>query len=414
VKRARPAPGHGEEKPRVAVVFQRFGPYHLARLTAAFEALDIVGIELSATDRTYAWEATNTRPPSFERHVVSPDIDRETVFGMTRKVWRALSVADPQAVAIAGWSHPGSLAALLWCSQRRIPAIVMSDSAEGDSVRRPWRELIKQHVLSLFSAGLVAAEPHARYLEGLGVPSDAIFDGLDVVDNAHFALGAAAAQANHGALRARYGLPQQYFLVSSRMIAKKNLFAVIEAYKLYRDAAGPDAWHLVMLGDGRLMPALRDAARRAGLDADVHFPGFQQYGDLPAFYGLAGAFILASTTEQWGLVVNEAMAAGLPVIVSERCGCCHALVQQGKNGFSFDPADPKQLAGYMRRVTDDPLLAASMGRSGQATIAQWSPLRFAVNLAAAVARARTHPSDRSFRGVCLLALLLFRRERPDD
>jgi glycosyltransferase involved in cell wall biosynthesis len=77
----------------------------------------------------------------------------------------------------------------------------------------------------------------------------------------------------------------------------------------------------------------------------VHLPGFKQYDELPVYYALAKAFVHASTTEQWGLVVNEAIASGLPVIVSERCGCVPELVQD--NGFTFDPMNDDELAARL-------------------------------------------------------------------
>ena len=80
---------------------------------------------------------------------------------------------------------------------------------------------------------------------------------------------------------------------------------------------------------------------------DVLLPGFKQYPELPLYYGLAGAFVLPSLTEPWGLVVNEAMAAGLPVVVSDRCGCASDLVRPGENGFAFDPCDIEQLAALL-------------------------------------------------------------------
>ena len=83
----------------------------------------------------------------------------------------------------------------------------------------------------------------------------------------------------------------------------------------------------------------------------MHLPGFKQYDELPVYYGLASAFVHASTTEQWGLVVNEAMASGLPVLVSNRCGCATDLVQEGRNGFTFDPSNVEQLAQLMLKIS---------------------------------------------------------------
>ncbi len=106
---------------------------------------------------------------------------------------------------------------------------------------------------------------------------------------------------------------------------------------------------------------------------------------------MAGAFVHASTTEQWGLVVNEAMAAGLPVLVSERCGCAPDLVRDGVNGFTFDPYDPGQLADLMLKVSSDQCDRLAMGRASQEIIKDWGPERFADGLMQAVAVARSRP-----------------------
>ncbi|BCP53481.1 hexosyltransferase [Kaistia sp. 32K] len=398
---------------RVAVVFQRFGPYHVSRLDAAGRYMNLTGIELSGTDRTYAWASTEGLG-DFPRLVVSADIDAEPVRTMYGKVSAALASAQPDVVAIAGWSHPAALAALLWCSRHGRRAIVMSDSAEQDSRRRPWRESIKRQIVSLYGAALVGGETHRRYLVALGLRENAIFDGLDVIDNAHFAEGASQVRATAPKSRKQLGLPGRYFLVSSRMIAKKNLFAVLEAYRDYRDMAGGLPWDLVMLGDGRLLTDLRATVAELGLSAQVHFPGFRQYADLPAYYGLAGAFILASSTEQWGLVVNEAMAAGLPVLVSARCGCCDELVRHGINGYRFDPGDPGELARHMWRVAADPALALVMAQAGQSAIAEWSPERFANNLRRAVDHAMATPPRTGALARAVVGAMMFRRERADD
>jgi glycosyltransferase involved in cell wall biosynthesis len=295
-------------------------------------------------------------------------------------------------VAIPGWSHPGALSALLWCLQKRRPAVLMSDSGKDDEVRRQAREATKRCVVRLFGGALVAGAPHAEYACALGLSSDAVFDGYDVVDNAHFERG--ARQARDGAERARrrLGLPERFFLASSRFVAKKNLPLLLEAYGDYRRRAGADAWHLVLLGDGALRPVLERRIARPDLAGAVILAGFEQYGALPAYYGLAGAFVHASTTEQWGLVVNEAMASGLPVIVSKRCGCAPDLVEDGVNGFAFDPRDVGALAGLMRRVAAmTEAQRRAMGRAGEAIIAGWGPARFADGLMRAVDVARRRP-----------------------
>jgi glycosyltransferase involved in cell wall biosynthesis len=127
----------------------------------------------------------------------------------------------------------------------------------------------------------------------------------------------------------------------------------------------------------------------------IHMPGFKQYEDLPPYYGLAGAFVHASTTEQWGLVVNEAMAAGLPVLVSNRCGCAADLVATGRNGYTFDPLGPSELAGLMLHVSSDQCDRRRMAEASRAIIGQWTPQRFASSLCQAVDTALASPPPKA-------------------
>jgi glycosyltransferase involved in cell wall biosynthesis len=392
----------------LAILFHRLGPYHHARLGAADARCRLTAIELSAVDDTYAWSRVNGAP-SFARLTLfdDQDVDRKRRIDVTRRVGAALSEADPEVVAIPGWSHPGALAALLWCLRHRRPAVLMSDSALRDAARRRGREAIKGRVVRLFGSALVGGVPHREYASALGLAPAAVFDGYDVVDNDHFARGARQARIARGRWRARLGLPERYFLASGRFVAKKNLLRLLDAYAGYRRRAAGDHWHLVLLGDGQLRAEIERRIARAGLADAVILPGFRQYHELPALYGLAGAFVHASTTEQWGLVVNEAMAAGLPVIVSHCCGCTPDLVQNGVNGFTFDPGDVEELAGLMHRVagmTDRQRDA--MGAAGRRIIADWGPERFADGLmrAVAVARRRPLPQASAFDRALLWAL----------
>jgi glycosyltransferase involved in cell wall biosynthesis len=108
----------------------------------------------------------------------------------------------------------------------------------------------------------------------------------------------------------------------------------------------------------------------------VRLPGFKQYAQLPVYYGLAEAFVHASTSEPWGLVVNEAMAAGLAVLVSKQCGCAADLVRDGVNGFRFDPQNVEELAALMSRLWRSPQRCAAMGQASLRIISYWGLERF--------------------------------------
>ena len=379
----------------VAVLFHRLGPYHHARLRAAGKRLPVVGIELSAVDDTYAWD-TVAGADQFRRVTLfhQRDIVHEPSAEIVRRVHAALEEAQPQAVAVPGWSDRGALASLSWCVQRGVPMIVMSESTRHDERRVWWKEAVKRRLVGLFQAGLVGGRLHREYLTELGLEKERIGLGYDVVDNEHFRQGAAKARASDGETRRRLGLPARYFLVSSRFVPKKNLPGLFRAFAAYRQSAGSGAWDLVVLGDGELRPDVEAVRDQLGCAGCVHLPGFQQYDELPAYYGLAGAFVHASTTEQWGLVVNEAMAAGLPVLVSQHCGCAPDLVEKGRNGFAFDPLDTPGLSRHLLRMAGGEYDRAAMSRASEAIIARWTPEAFAEGLLGATRAGLAAPRPR--------------------
>ena len=253
------------------------------------------------------------------------------------RIENALQNCRPDAVAIPGWSDKAALAALRWCMETGTPPILMSESTALDQSRARWREWIKARIVSLCSTALVGGERHVSYLAKLGMPRKQIFIGYDVVDNDYFARSSVEIRNSKLEIRKEYGLPENYFLASARFIEKKNLPTLIHAYARYRQLAGNRdneqrttgnrLWDLVLLGDGPLREFLNSQLSTLNLHRHVHLPGFKQYDELPVYYALAKAFVHASTTEQWGLVVNEAIASGLPVIVSSRCGCMPRIMR---------------------------------------------------------------------------------------
>jgi 1,2-diacylglycerol 3-alpha-glucosyltransferase len=393
---------------RIGILFHRFGPYHWARLNAAGRLLPALGLELSAATTEYGWGQVSGQS-TFGRVTLFPESDGRgaETNELLRRVHNALDEYTPVAMAIPGWSDRAALAALSWCLKTGTPAIVMSDSQASDRARTWARETVKKRIVNMCSSGLVGGAPHAGYLAALGMPRDRIFAGYDVVDNDYFSTQSDDVRQDATGWRRRLKLPGKYFLACNRFIAKKNLAGLLRAYFAYRRRAGPKAWKLVLLGDGPLKPQLLAQIAQLGLAADVLLPGFKQYDQLPAYYALAGAFVHASVTEQWGLVVNEAMACRLPVLVSECCGCVPDLVSNGKNGFTFNPLDTPGLAQCLLRIAGGEHDLAALGGAGREIIAQWSPETFAVNLkqAAETAMAIPRRARNRFNPVLLNTLL---------
>jgi len=290
----------------------------------------------------------------------------------------------------------------------------MSDSREVDLPREKWREWSKGRVVKLASSGFAAGKTHVEYLEKLGIEKGLCSTGYDVVDNEYFASGARKWRSPpRSSVEFDAGPVYPYFLASNRFIPKKNLFRLLSAYAEYTKDPQHNqypAWPLCLLGDGELKIDLIAHANHLGLtvierapweletphlrpeatpaSAIVFFPGFRQIAELPRFYAHAGAFVHASTTEQWGLVVNEAMAASLPVIVSNLCGCAQELVRDQVNGFTFNPNDVGELASLMTRMSSmEAGKRDALGLAGKEIIADWGLERFAGGLTRAAEKA---------------------------
>ena len=398
---------------RVAILFDNLGPYHLARLTAAAGECELLAVEVARRSGEYAWDAAPGQLGFQSECLFEGTSSRLDAASIASRLDMVFGRFRPDTVVVPGWASRASLGSVAWCLRRRVPLVVMSESQAKDEPRSRWREAVKRQIVGCFSAALVGGNPHADYIAQLGMPRERVFLGYDAVDNSYFSrnteiLKAEMLKGVSGEQKAEsrkletgvrppssvlclpHGLPERYFLASARFIEKKNLPRLLQAYARYREKAemlkaemlkadGP--WDLVLLGDGPLKADLCRLISDLRLGACVHLPGFKQYPDLPVYYGLASAFVHASTTEQWGLVVNEAMASGLPVLVSSRCGCAPDLVQEGVNGFTFDPLDVEQLAQLMLKISAfQPFSLSAFGSQSQRIISQWGPERFANGL----------------------------------
>ncbi|OOY26280.1 hypothetical protein BMI91_05690 [Thioclava sediminum] len=353
-------------------------------MQAAARWLDLHGIEVVARDATYAWDTAEAGEGYVMHRIESAPLTD------------LLDRIAPEVVAVPGWSAPYALDALGWARARGARAVMMSDSNPHDARRRPFKEWLKRGIVSQAQAGF-AAGSHARaYLERLGLGPAGITTGYDVVDNAHFA-------------RPRGTGPGRGFLAVARFVEKKNLCMLLDAYAAYRAEAGSGAWPLTLVGDGDMRPTLEAQIDALGLTDAVTLPGFVQYPDLPVLYHGAGALVVPSRVEQWGLVVNEAMAAGLPVLVSDMAGCALDLVVDGRTGFTFAPTDTAALTARMTELAADPARAAAMGEAAATHVADWGLNAFAEGLVTAVQSSLAAPPAPSGPALRLWALSQRRR-----
>jgi glycosyltransferase involved in cell wall biosynthesis len=322
--------------------------------------------------------------PGFTRHCLFPDRNYGDLSArkIGNAVQRKLDELRPGGVGINGWRVPEARAALAWCEENGRTAVAFSETLpDGD--RRWWREWVKSRVVHRFDAALVGGEPHRNYVERLGMPPERVFLGYDAVDNDYFRARSEGLRAGSGEISTRNGLPERYFFCSTRFLPRKNIDGLLRAYAVYRSRVDRP-WNLVIAGSGETGDANRALSLDLSIADHVHWPGFLQYGDLPIYYALASAFIHPAKSEPWGLVVNEACASGLPILVSRTVGARYELVRQGDNGLIFDPFDVDDMAEKMTEMTLlSPQARELMGRRSQEIVSLWGPERFADALWAA-------------------------------
>ncbi len=369
----------------VSVCFTNFGPYHLARLRALAGLLAesgdrLIGHELADQEERYPWaRASGGEPftwatlfPGRAMESIRPDEAR-------RGMKLALDRDQPDVLGVVGYARPESMAALGWALKAGRPAILMSESQEIDHPRTWWKEAIKRGRVRRFSAALVGGPCHRDYLVKLGMPPERITLGYNAVDNAAFADRARLARLRPDF---RSGLPTNpYFIAVNRFVPEKNLVGLVQAYARYREAYhASTAWDLVLCGGGSGADEVDRAIRSSGFAASIHRPGFIEGDELSRRMAGASAFVHPSRMEPWGLVVNEAAATGLPLLVSDHAGCAETLVPDldGTTGRRFDPDDGDEITAALAWMASLPEADRQrMGLRAAEVVAEWGPERFA-------------------------------------
>lgn len=388
----------------IAILFINVGYYHHARLAAAFDACAgrgwrVVGVQVTDNTLRHPWGSLTgehrvpiitmrTQTGSF----VTPEGEIPAV--SADRVNEVLVQLEPDVLFIPGWSFEICRQCLTWCRKQSVPAVLMSESKKDDEPRSWFKEQLKKFMyVRHFEAALVSGAIHADYASFLGVPRSKIFTGYGVVDNAYFEAGADGARRMPTETRAMFpGIPTRpYFIAASRLVERKNILGLIRAYRGYLDHEKDErgAWDLVICGNGPQLDAVKHEVSSCHLDNRVHLPGFVTYSEMPAWYGMAGAFVHPALQEQWGLVVNEACAAGLPVVVGNTVGASYDLVVDGENGFLIEPANPGDIAeklALIARCTADTL--RKMGNHSRQLVGKLSPERFGAGVVSAVLAAK--------------------------
>lgn len=282
----------------------------------------------------------------------------DSFFGVsTRGLGAEIRAADPDVVLATGWNSWLLVRGALAARMRHRPVLLRGDS--NDLARRSaWKRRLQSIALRRASGVLAVGAANRSFYRNRGVAPEKIFACPHFVENQRFAGAALAARAHAASHRERLGLPRDatVLVFSGKLQDKKRPGDLLSALALARAGNG-DLW-LLVVGDGPLRLELEKRA----LDLPVVFAGFVNQTGLPSLYAASDLLVLPSDAgETWGLVVNEAMACGIPAIVSDLVGCREDLVVEGETGWSYPCGDVEALAGLLRKAAGQRSRLAAMG-----------------------------------------------------
>jgi len=272
-----------------------------------------------------------------------------------------------------GWGSLTAMLGIVACRAARIPLFLYGDSSfppPEDSVARRIRAGFLRALFGLTTGFMVSGALNADYYRHYGADPRRFFLLPWAVDNERFAAACHLAPGERDALRDRLGIARNavVFVFSAKLVERKDPMTLLRAFEAMKQR---DRAALLFLGDGVLREPLEAFVREHDLDA-VRFAGFVNQTDLPKYYGLSDIFVLPSTYEPRGAVINEAMACGLPVIVTDRCGSIGDIVLDGDNAFVYPAGDAATLARVIDRMAEDHALRARMAGRSLEIIGRWS------------------------------------------
>jgi glycosyltransferase involved in cell wall biosynthesis len=311
----------------------------------------------------YPWEAL----PSARKR---PSLG--SFFGnSTPRILERLAADRPEVLILTGWNSWPLVQG--WRAGRRL-GIPMLIRCEANAMRRRpfWVRAIHRGYLKAFRGFLAIGEGNRRFYEGYGVPAAKIWKAPYFIDNTRVRGQYESKLPERTSLRERWKVPLGAFcfLYVGKLEPKKRLPDLLQALAVAK-VASPRSLHLLVVGSGELMEQAREMVETQKLP--VSFAGFLNQTQLSDAYAAGDCLVLPSDYgETWGLVVNEAMVCGLPVIVSDRVGSGPDLVAPGETGEVFPFADVGALADRILRMASNDDAATAMGEKARLRVAPYS------------------------------------------
>ena len=302
------------------------------------------------------------------------------------EVWTEIRSGQYDGVLLHGYGFAAYVLAFFAAKSYGIPVFVRSETHLGLQ-RSGWKKRLRDGVLSIayrfVDRFLAIGSANRDYYRSLGVPEEKIFDVPYTVDNERFIAAAQLTAEQRLAVRQQFGLPADRLVVlyASKFMPRKHPDDVIRAVAQLRDEGVIAS--LLFVGTGEMESELRSLVIEHKLQDAVYFGGFVNQAELPKVYAASDVFVLPAENEPWGLIVNEVMCAGVPIVVAEEVGCVPDLVRDGESGLLMQAGNVASLTTALRRLLTNQAERSAMGRKCLEIIDTWNYERCRVGIVAA-------------------------------
>ena len=367
----------------IAFVWENFGPTHADRCEAVAARFAgkraVIGIELAGRSHTYDWQPEARA--GFAKRTLFPATTIDGVGWLNRAARTVRACLAARDIFFCHYEHKATFlsALVLRAAGRRV--YVMNDSKFDDKPRVFWRERAKRVLNLPYLGGIAAGARSKDYMRRLGVPAGRIFGFYDNISVARIRRLAKAPTAPEGA-----PFETRHFTIVARLVPKKNLLTAIASFALYCKAV-PSPRPLIIVGSGPMEAEIRARIAELGLQERVRLTGFLESEGVCEILSRTLALLMPSTEEQFGIAALEAIAMGVPVIVSENCGVRDCFVRDGVNGFVVEASDAARIASLLALMGSDEARWRAMAASCADFANDGDAARFAESVEALVGAA---------------------------
>jgi 1,2-diacylglycerol 3-alpha-glucosyltransferase len=367
--------------PKVIICYTHYTPRQVRRIQCLAERIpNLIAIEIAGSERVYPWWNDKYNIDNVRQVQLFKDpLESLTQKQIIKRMKEFLEYEKPDVAIISDYSRKSMRFIASWVKKKGGKTVLPAVTWAGDHQRLAIKEILKGLIIRrLFDATCATGERSKEYFISLGFSKNQIWKQFNVIDNNHFANGAEIARQNGVTLRKKLNIPEKYFLYVGALEPWKNVPHLLDCYVKYRKEGGN--WGLVIVGVGSQYKELQQKIEIEVIP-DVFLTGIKKHDEIPLYYGLATCLVVPSLSEPWGLVINEAAAAALPILASDKCGCVPELVHRGINGYVFEPEDKNELVRLMHLMSGGTLDLYAMGESSRKIIEYYTPERWADALA---------------------------------